>query len=165
MTTNRLNDNEINALLQSFDEVNASNASSLKQSNTFKALLISANIYFLIFVSLYILSANDLITTAGQTFNTDGMRTTLRGRSNVFFWIVVFLNISVYFNIGVKFVCLTMFVYVLNTMIDNFVLFSSILSFEQRPYITSFILSLPIAVAGIAWMGIEFKSRAEDEEM
>lgn len=165
MPNKRLNDNEINALLQAFDEVNANNAASLKQSRTFKVLLISLNIYFLIFISLYVLSANYLITTPGQVFNIDGLKTTLGGRSNMFFWILVFVNISAYYNIGFKTACLTMFIYSLNTVIDNFVLLSSILSFEQRPYVTSFVLSLPLATAGIAWMGIAFKSRAEEEEI
>lgn len=83
----------------------------------------------------------------------------------MFFWILVFVNISAYYNIGFKTACLTMFIYSLNTVIDNFVLLSSILSFEQRPYVTSFVLSLPLATAGIAWMGIAFKSRAEEEEI
>lgn len=165
MPNKRLNDNEINALLQAFDEFNANNAASLKQSRTFKVLLISLNIYFLIFVLLYVLSVNDLINTPGQVFNTYGLRTTLGGRSNMIFWILVFVNISAYYNIGFKTVCLAMFIYSLNTVVDNFVLLSSILSFQQRPYVTSFVLSLPLATAGIAWMGIAFKSRAEEEEI
>lgn len=164
MSDNRLNDNEISALLKAFDEVNETNASSLKQSTTFKALLISINIYFFSFVSIHFLSVNGLIDTPGQALENEGLRSALSARSHVIFWILSILNISAYFNIGFRTVCLTMFIYVLNTVIDNIVLFYELLSFEHRPYVTSFVFSLPLTLVGVVWMGIVFQNGVDREE-
>lgn len=100
MSDNRLNDKEISALLQAFEEVNEKNASSLKQSISFKTLLIAINIYFFTFISIYFLSINDVIYTPGQALDNEGLRSALNGRSHVIFWILTAMNISAYFILG-----------------------------------------------------------------
>ncbi|WP_439508350.1 hypothetical protein [Yoonia sp.] len=164
MSKNRLNDKEISALLQSFQEVSENNTSSLKQSALFKALLISINIYFFTFISIYYLSVNGLIYTPGQALMNEELRSALYGRSHVVFWLLAVLNISAYFNFGFRTVCLTLFIYALNTTIDNLVIFYEILIFENRPYVTTFAFSLPVVLVGIALMAAVFKNGIEDEE-
>lgn len=165
MSDNRLNDNEISALLQAFEEVTEYNASSLKQSISFKALLIFTNIYFFTFISIYFLSLNDLIYAPGQALDNDGLSSSLNGRSHVIFWLLTAMNISAYFNIGFRTICLTMFVYVLNAAMDNVVLFYELLSFEHLPYVTSLVLSLPVVLVGIALMGMVFKNGVDREQL
>ena len=165
MSDNRLNENEISALLHAFERVTEDNASSLRQSTTFRALLILINIYFFTFLFIYFLSVNDLIYTPGQILNDEGVRTTINGRAHIVLWLLFGLNISAYFGIGFRTACLTMFIYVSNMVVDHLVLFSGELSFSQRPYITSFVVSIPVALCGIAWMGIVFKSSVESEEL
>lgn len=57
-----------------------------------------------------------------------------------------------------------MFVYVLNAAVDNVVLFYELLSFENRPYVTSLVLSLPVVLFGIALMGMVFKNGVDHEQ-
>ena len=50
----------------------------------------------------------------------------------------------------------------LNATIDNFVLFTGLVNFEERPYLTLFIISRPLFLVAIIWMGIVYDDALED---
>jgi len=51
----------------------------------------------------------------------------------------------------------------LNATIDNFVLFTGLVNFEERPYLTLFIISRPLFLVAIIWMGIVYNSALADD--
>ena len=87
----------------------------------------------------------------------------LYGRANVMFWLLVFMNISAYFNVGFKALCLISLVYTLNATIDNVVLFSGLLDFDDHSYFSMFVISRPIMFVVIAWMALSFRDSLESD--
>ena len=85
------------------------------------------------------------------------------GRAQIMFWSLVFINMGAYFNIGFRIISLIAIVYLLNTTVDNAVIFSGLVSFADRPYFSAFIVSRPIIIIAIAWMGLSHKNGLEGD--
>ena len=71
-------------------------------------------------------------------------------------------NVGAYFNFVFKVICLIALVYLLNTTVDNAVLFTGLISLDDRPYFSVFILSRPLFFVALAWMGLAYKDKLED---
>jgi hypothetical protein len=89
--------------------------------------------------------------------------TVLDGRANIMFWLLVLMNMSAYFNIAFKIMCLIAVIVMLNATVDNLVLFTRLVIFEERPYLTLFIISRPLFLVAIIWMGIVYNSALADD--
>jgi hypothetical protein len=66
-------------------------------------------------------------------------------------------NITAYFNSGFKYVCLIMLVYMLNSAIDNAVLFSGFMHLTDRPYFSAFSVTRPLFIIALFWVFIIHK--------
>ena len=62
---------------------------------------------------------------------------------------------------GFRIISLIAIVYLLNTTVDNAVIFSGLVSFADRAYFSALIVSRPIIIIAIAWMGLSYKNRLE----
>ena len=157
----KLNDIEIGAILDAFVESRDVTVASINQSRTFKFLIVFINFYVLGFIIIYYFFRYNLLQAVDNGLMTEEFFIVFDGRAQIMFWSLVFINMGAYFNIGFRIISLIAIVYLLNTTVDNAVIFSGLVSFADRPYFSAFIVSRPIIIIAIAWMGLSYKNRLE----
>jgi hypothetical protein len=158
MADNKVSDIEMSAILAAFAESREVKANLIYQSKTFMALIIFCNIYVFTSLVIYYLFGSNIHASLDADF-----RFVFDGRANVMFWLVVSMNISAYFNVGFKALCLISLVYTLNATIDNVVLFSGLLDFDDHSYFSMFVISRPIMFVVLAWMALSFRDSLESD--
>ena len=158
MADNKVTDIEMSAILAAFAESREVKANSIHQSKIFMALIIFCNMYVLTSLVIYYLFGSNIHAYLDADFIA-----VFDGRANVMFWLVVSMNIAAYFNVGFKALCLISLVYTLNTTIDNAVLFSGLLDFDDHSYFSIFVISRPIMFVVLAWMGLSFRDSLEGD--
>ena len=163
MVGRNLDDTEIGAILEAFSESREAKARVTNQTTTFRIILACSNIYVLGFLVIYILFKNNLLQPLDANLITEDFLTVFDGRANIMFWLLVLMNMSAYFNIAFKIMCLIAVIVMLNATVDNLVLFTGLVSFEERPYLTLFIISRPLFLVAIIWMGIVYNSALADD--
>jgi hypothetical protein len=164
MADKKINTTEINAILEVFAESREIKANIIKQSKTFKALLLLCNAYVVVFLVIYyFLNSNLLYAVDADLINGDFL-TVFNGRANVMFWLFLGINMAAYFNLGFKVICLIALVFMLNTTVDNVIIFSELISLDDRPYITIFIVSRPLFFVALAWLALSFKATFDGNE-
>ena len=156
MADNKVTDIEMSAILAAFAESREIKANSIHQSKIFMALIIFCNIYVSTSLVIYYLFGNNIHASLDADFIV-----IFDGRATVMFWLVVSMNISAYFNVGFKALCLISLVYTLNSTIDNVVLFTGLLDFGDHSYFSIFVISRPIMFVVLAWMGLIFRDSLE----
>ena len=164
MADKKINTTEINAILEVFAESREIKANIIKQSKTFKALLLLCNAYVIVFLVIYyFLNSNLLYAVDADLINGDFL-TVFNGRANVMFWLFLGINMAAYFNLGFKVMCLIALVFMLNTTVDNVIIFSELISLDDRPYLTIFIVSRPLFFVALAWLALSFKDTLDGNE-
>ena len=164
MADKKINTTEINAILEVFAESREIKANIIKQSKTFKALLLLCNAYVIVFLVIYyFLNSNLLYAVDADLINGDFL-TVFNGRANVMFWLFLGINMAAYFNLGCKVICLIALVFMLNTTVDNVIIFSELISLDDRPYLTIFIVSRPLFFVALAWLALSFKDTVDGNE-
>jgi len=164
MADKKINTTEINAILEVFAESREIKANIIKQSKTFKALLLLCNAYVVVFLVIYyFLNSNLLYAVDADLINGDFL-TVFNGRANVMFWLFLGINMAAYFNLGFKVMCLIALVFMLNTTVDNVIIFSELISLDDRPYLTIFIVSRPLVFVALAWLALSFKATFDGNE-
>jgi len=164
MADKKINTTEINAILEVFAESREIKANIIKQSKTFKALLLLCNAYVVVFLVIYyFLNSNLLYAVDADLINGDFL-TVFNGRANVMFWLFLGINMAAYFNLGFKVMCLIALVFMLNTTVDNVIIFSELISLDDRPYLTIFIVSRPLVFVALAWLALSFKDTFDGNE-
>jgi hypothetical protein len=163
MVGGKLVDTEIGAILEAFSESREAKARVTNQTTTFRIILACSNIYVLGFLVIYILFKNNLLQPLDANLITEDFLTVFDGRANIMFWLLVLMNMSAYFNIAFKIMCLIAVIVMLNATVDNLVLFTRLVIFEERPYLTLFIISRPLFLVAIIWMGIVYNSALADD--
>jgi hypothetical protein len=164
MADKKINTTEINAILEVFAESREIKANIIKQSKTFKALLLLCNAYVVVFLVIYyFLNSNLLYAVDADLINGDFL-TVFNGRANVMFWLFLGINMAAYFNLGFKVMCLIALVFMLNTTVDNVIIFSELISLDDRPYLTIFIVSRPLFFVALAWLALSFKATFDGNE-
>jgi hypothetical protein len=164
MADKKINTTEINAILEVFAESREIKANIIKQSKTFKALLLLCNAYVVVFLVIYyFLNSNLLYAVDADLINGDFL-TVFNGRANVMFWLFLGINMAAYFNLGFKVICLIALVFMLNTTVDNVIIFSELISLDDRPYLTIFIVSRPLFFVALAWLALSFKATFDGNE-
>ena len=158
MADNKVSDIEMSAILAAFAESREVKANFIYQSKTFKALIIFCNIYALTSLVIYYLFWNNIHASLEAS-----VQVVLSGRANVMFWLLVSMNMSAYFNVGFKALCLISIIYTLNSTIDNAVLFSGLLDFDDHSYFSIFVISRPIMFVVLAWMALSFRDSLEGD--
>lgn len=162
MVDKKLDNSEISALLEAFGEISEQRVKVTQQSNTFKSLILFCNVYALTFMVLYYFLREGLIDALDARLIADDFKSLFNGRAHVMFWLIIFVNISAYFNIGFKLLCLIVIIFLLNNTIDNIVLFSGLIDVNGRPFLSIFILSRPIFFAAVVWMALVFRDNIQD---
>jgi hypothetical protein len=162
MVGRNLDDTEIGAILEAFSESREAKARVTNQTTTFRIILACSNIYVLGFLVIYILFKNKLLQPLDANLITEDFLTVFDGRANIMFWLLVLMNMSAYFNIAFKIMCLIAVIVMLNATVDNLVLFATLVNFDDRPYLSAFLLSRPLFLVAIIWMGIVFDAAPAD---
>jgi hypothetical protein len=162
MVGRNLDDTEIGAILEAFYESREAKARVTNQTTTFRIILACSNIYVLGFLVIYILFKNNLLQPLDANLITEDFLTVFDGRANIMFWLLVLMNMSAYFNIAFKIMCLIAVIVMLNATVDNLVLFATLVNFDDRPYLSAFLLSRPLFLVAIIWMGIVFDAAPAD---
>ena len=157
MADKKINTTEINAILEVFAESREVKANIIKQSKTFKTLFLLCNAYVVVFLVIYYFLNNNLLNAVDADLISEDFLTVFNGRANVMFWLFLGINIAAYFNLGFKVMCLIALVFMLNTTVDNFIIFSGLISLNDRPYLSVFVISRPLFFVGLAWLALSFK--------
>jgi hypothetical protein len=164
MADKKINTTEINAILEVFAESREIKANIIKQSKTFKTLLLLCNAYVVVFLVIYyFLNSNLLYAVDADLINGDFL-TVFNGRANVMFWLFLGINMAAYFNLGFKVMCLIALVFMLNTTVDNVIIFSELIRLDVRAYLTIFIVSRPLFFVALAWLALSFKDTFDGNE-
>jgi hypothetical protein len=163
MVGRKLDDTEIGAILEAFSESREAKARVTKQTTTFRILLACSNVYVSAFLIIYTFFEINLLQPLEAGLINEDFLTVLDGRANIMFWLLVLMNMSAYFNIAFKIMCLIAVIVMLNATVDNLVLFTRLVIFEERPYLTLFIISRPLFLVAIIWMGIVYNSALADD--
>ena len=157
MADKKINTTEINAILEVFAESREVKENIIKQSKTFKTLLLLCNTYVVVFLGIYYFLNSNLLNAVDAALISEDFLTVFNGRANVMFWLFLGINIAAYFNLGFKVMCLIALVFMLNTTVDNFIIFSGLISLNDRPYLSVFVISRPLFFVGLAWLALSFK--------
>ena len=157
MADKKINTTEINAILEVFAESREVKANIIKQSKTFKTLLLLCNAYVAVFLVIYYFLNSNLLYAVDAALISEDFLTVFNGRANVMFWLFLAINLAAYFNLGFKVMCLIALVFMLNTTVDNFIIFSGLISLNDRPYLSVFVISRPLFFVGLAWLALSFK--------
>jgi len=157
MADKKINTTEINAILEVFAESREVKANIIKQSKTFKTLLLLCNTYVVVFLGIYYFLNSNLLNAVDAALISEDFLTVFNGRANVMFWLFLGINMAAYFNLGFKVMCLIALVFMLNTTVDNFIIFSGLISLNDRPYLSVFVISRPLFFVGLAWLALSFK--------
>jgi len=163
MADKKVNDMEISAILEAFAESREDKAVLIDQSKPFKALIVFCNIYVLTFLVIYYSLKNNFLDGFDEGLLNEDVFTVFDGRAHIMFWLLVSMNVGAYFNFGFKVSCVIALVYLLNNTVDNAVLFAGLISLDDRPYFSVFILSRPLFFVLLASMGLAYKDKLEDD--
>lgn len=162
MVDKKINDTEIGAILEAFSESRAFKVSPKNQSVTFKSLMILANLYVCLFIIIYLFFRGNLLEAVDENLMSEDFLAMFDGRAQIMFWLMIFMNIAIYFDFGVKIICLISFIYLLNSTVDTVVLFADLINFSERPYFSVFIVTRPLLIVTVAWIGLSHKSLIRD---
>ena len=106
-----------------------------------------------------IIVKGNLVEGINNNFLDTGFSSVLNTRAILLFILLISLNITAYFNSGFKYVCLIMLVYMLNSAIDNAVLFSGFMHLTDRPYFSAFSVTRPLFIIALFWVFIIHKDK------
>jgi hypothetical protein len=129
------------------------------QSSTFRLTFSFINLYALILIVLFFIVKGNLVEGINNNFLDTGFSSVLNTRAILLFILLISLNITAYFNSGFKYVCLIMLVYMLNSAIDNAVLFSGFMHLTDRPYLSAFSVTRPLFIIALFWVFIIHKDK------
>lgn len=129
------------------------------QSSTFRLTFSFINLYALILIVLFFIVKGNLVEGINNNFLDTGFLSVLNTRAILLFILLISLNIAAYFNSGFKYVCLIMLVYMLNSAIDNAVLFSGFMHLTDRPYFSAFSVTRPLFIIALFWVFIIHKDK------
>ena len=161
MVDKKITDLEIEAILEAFSKSQPKVTDRTGQSSSFRILFCFINLYVLLFIVLYFLLKINQVAELDPNSRTEEFLIVLEGRIFVLFWLLVFLNMTAYFNFGFKVVCLVILIYVLNSTIDNTILFSDLKDLLDGSYFFAFMITIPLYVIAVAGLMIIYKDNFE----
>ena len=134
------------------------------QSSTFRLILSFINLYALISIALFFLVKGNLVGGINTNFiEQGGFLYVLNARAILLLLFLIFLNVSAYYNYGFKYACLVLIVYMLNSAIDNAVLFSGFMHLTDRPYLSAFTITRPLFIISLFWVMIIHKNKFKSD--
>ena len=148
---------------------NASNSQSKGkdhnvQSSSFRLIFSFINLYALITIALFFLVKGNLVGGVNTNFlEQGGFLYVLNARAIILLLLLIFLNVSAYYNYGFKYACLVLIVYMLNSAIDNAVLYSGFMHLADRPYLSAFAITRPLFIISLFWVMIIHKNKFKSD--
>jgi hypothetical protein len=134
------------------------------QSSTFRLILSFINLYALITIALFFLVKGNLVGGVNTNFlEQGGFLYVLNARAIILLLLLIFLNISAYYNYGFKYASLVLIVYMLNSAIDNAVLYSGFMHLTDRPYLSAFAITRPLFIISLFWVMIIHKYKFKSD--
>jgi len=158
MADKKLNDIEIGAILDAFVESRDVTVSSINQSRTFKITITVLKLYALVFMSLYFSLKYNFLDTFDIRLKSEHVYIIFDGRSEIMFWLLIFINIGAYYNFGFMVLCLISSIYVLNSVTDILIIFFDFISLSNSPYFTMWVVTQPLLSSALVWMGLSYKN-------
>lgn len=162
MENKNINDLELSTILGTASDEFSNDKNNVVQSFTFRLTLSFINLYALILIALFFMVKGNLVLGINNNFLETEFLSVLNSRASLILLLLISLNISAYFNVGFKYLCLTMMVYMINSAIDNAVLFSSFMHLTDRPYISVFNVTRPLFVIALLWVFIIHKDKKKN---
>ena len=162
MENKNINDLELSTILGTASDEWSNDKNNVVQSSTFRLTLSFINLYALILIALFFMVKGNLVLGINNNFLETEFLSVLNSRASLIFLLLISLNISAYFNVGFKYICLIMMVYMINSAIDNAVLFSSFMHLTDRPYISVFNVTRPLFVIALLWVFIIHKDKKKN---
>jgi len=161
MKNKQTNDLGLSAILGNASDEDSNDKNYVVQSSTFKLIFSFINLYALILMALFFMVKGNLVEGINNNFLETGFSSVLNARAILLLLLLIFLNISAYFNYGFKYVCLILLAYMINSAIDNAVLFSGFLHLTDRPYLSAFNVTRPLFVIALFWVMIIHKDESD----
>ena len=161
MKNKKTNDLGLSAILGNASDEDSNDKNYVVQSSTFKLIFSFINLYALILMALFFMVKGNLVEGINNNFLETGFSSVLNARAILLLLLLIFLNISAYFNYGFKYVCLILLAYMINSAIDNAVLFSGFLHLTDRPYLSAFNVTRPLFVIALFWVMIIYKDESD----
>ncbi|MDB2333133.1 hypothetical protein N9V53_07310 [Amylibacter sp.] len=157
MKNKNTNNLEFSTILGNVSDKNSNGKNYIFQSSTFRLIFSFINLYALILILLFFIVKGNLVGGIDNNFLNTGFLSVLNARAILLFLLLISLNISAYFNYGFKYVCLILLAYMINSAIDNAVLFSGFMHITDRPYFSAFSATRPLFIIALFWVLIIHK--------
>tara|TARA_Y100000385_G_scaffold97442_1_gene100798 strand:- start:1491 stop:1991 length:501 start_codon:yes stop_codon:yes gene_type:complete len=164
MKNKNINDLEFSTILGTASDDHSNDKNDVVQSSTFRLIFSFINLYAIIIIVLFFIVRGNLVLGINNNFLESGFLSILNVRALLMFLLLISLNISAYFNYGFKYICLTMLVYMINSAIDNAVLFSGFMHLTDRPYISAFNVTRPLFIIALFWIFIIHKDEKQSSK-
>ncbi|MDB0062273.1 hypothetical protein N9F25_00220 [bacterium] len=152
MKNKNTNNLEFSTILGNVSDKNSNGKNYIFQSSTFRLIFSFINLYALILILLFFIVKGNLVGGIDNNFLNTGFLSVLNARAILLFLLLISLNISAYFNYGFKYVCLILLAYMINSAIDNAVLFSGFMHITDRPYFSAFSATRPLFIIALFWV-------------
>ena len=159
MKDKKTNNREFTSILWNAPDKHSNDKDYIFQSSTFRLVLGFINLYGLILTILFFIVKGNLVGGVNNNFLESGFLSVLNARAILLLLLLMSLNISAYFNYGFKYVCLILLAYMINSAIDNAVLFSGFMHITDRPYFSAFSATRPLFVIALFWVMIIHKDK------
>ena len=163
MKNKNTNNLGFSTILGNDSDKNSNDKDYIFQSSTFRLTFSFINLYALIVILLFFIVKGNLVGGINNYFLDTGFLSVLNARAMLLFLLLISLNITAYFNYGFKYVCLIMLVYMLNSAIDNAVLFSGFMHLTDRPYFSAFSVTRPLFIIALFWVFIIHKDKDKSD--
>ncbi|MDC0109680.1 hypothetical protein OAI56_05400 [Amylibacter sp.] len=152
MKNKNTNNLEFSTMLGNVSDKNSNGKNYIVQSSTFRLIFSFINLYALILILLFFIVKGNLVGGIDNNFLNTGFLSVLNARAILLFLLLISLNISAYFNYGFKYVSLILLAYMINSAIDNAVLFSGFMHITDRPYFSAFSATRPLFIIALFWV-------------
>ena len=152
MKNKNTNNLEFSTILGNVSDKNSNGKNYIFQSSTFRLIFSFINLYALILILLFFIVKGNLVGGIDNNFLNTGFLSVLNARAILLLLLLISLNISAYFNYGFKYVCLILLAYMINSAIDNAVLFSGFMHITDRPYFSAFSATRPLFIIALFWV-------------
>ena len=164
MKDKKTNDLGLSTMLGNASDEYSNDKNHVIQSISFRLILSFVNLYVLISIALFFLVKGNLVGGVNTNFiEQGGFLYVLNARAIILLLLLIFLNLSAYYNYGFKYACLVLIVYMLNSAIDNAVLFSGFMHLTDRPYLSAFTITRPLLIISLFWIMIIHKYKFKSD--
>ena len=164
MKNKNTNNLGFSTILGNDSDKNSNGKDYIVQSSTFRLTFSFINLYALIIILLFFIVKGNLVGGIDNNFLDTEFLSVLNARGILLLLLMISLNVLAYFNYGFKYVCLIILAYMINSAIDNAVLFSGFMHLTDRPYLSVFTVTRPLFIIALFWVMIIHKDKDKDKD-